>query len=107
MSGVTLSRKCYVFVCAGCNLLAESSRSDAMTCSGSCRVRAHRSGSLSRLRQNAALMKIRPSSIQQASALLLLRPDLEAEVMVGRLTLDEAQPMAAQAFARLLMEAAA
>ena len=115
MSDVTVSAKRYagpwVYVCAGCDLLAESSRSDTLTCSTACRVRAHRNGRLARMRASAVTRDDRTGKPNialslQAEALLRLRPDLESDIMAGRLTIAQAQPLVCRAFTeRLLTEA--
>ncbi len=81
---VTFKPKCYVFVCVGCGLLAESERSDAVTCSTACRVKAHRSGELKRLREVADAMDITVSLIQQSAAIKELAPDMHNELLSGR-----------------------
>ena len=92
MSAVTDKPKRYsIYVCAGCGLLAESERSDVLTCSAACRVRAHRNGSLKALHALARSFEIRPGLISRAQAIQALRPDLEGQLMSGRLTPDEAQ----------------
>jgi hypothetical protein len=58
---VTLNPKCYVFVCFGCDLLAISERSDALTCSTACRVRAHRTGRLKEVRSIAETWRTSPA----------------------------------------------
>ena len=75
----------YVFVCAGCGLLAESTRSDALTCSRACRVRAHRNGALKQLRREATKGDVPPALMLQIAAALRLAPHLEKKVMSGRL----------------------
>jgi len=102
VSAVTLDAKCYVFVCAGCNLLAQSDRSDALTCSPACRVRAHRNGELKRLRSSATALDIRPALIQRAKAVTRLQPDLEGRIRAGELSLDDVRPQMARAFGELL-----
>lgn len=101
---VTYSRKRYVFVCAGCGLLADSVRRDQMTCSTACRVRAHRNGTLQRWKDIAASQGIPPAMIGQAQAIGRLRPDLEQQCKEGTLTIDEAQPDMLQAFNKLLAD---
>jgi hypothetical protein len=85
---VTLKPKCYVYVCVGCGLLADSGGSDALTCSTRCRVKAHRNGDLRRLRAEAKSLHIPPASILQAKALLTLCPHL-APAVVGGLGLGD------------------
>jgi len=104
MSGVTLKPKCYIFVCVGCGLLACSGRSDRLTCSPRCRVRAHRNGSLKRLRDLAALptFDIEPASIQQAAAVEQLRPDLAEKLKLGQMELQDTRKEMWSAFWTLL-----
>lgn len=101
MSAVTHTPKCYVFVCMGCGLLACSRRSDALTCSTQCRVKAHRNGSLQALRELAESIDVRPAMIRQALAVTTLRPDLEERITAGRMTIAEAQAHAWPAFLKL------
>lgn len=82
------SSKCYVYVCVGCDLLNMSERSDALTCSTKCRVRAHRNVSMQVLRALASRLDITPASIQQAAAVQRLRPDLADQVAAGKVTFD-------------------
>jgi len=72
----------YVYVCAGCDLLGEAERSDCMTCSPACRVRAHRSGEIKRLREIAEQIRVSPASILHAKALERLLPDRVDEMIV-------------------------
>jgi hypothetical protein len=104
----------YVYVCAGCDLLAESARSDCMTCSPACRVRAYRSGDLKRLRDHAALFHLPPAAVQHAKAMRRLLPNRDAEMMQRmseRTTRDESNgsfykdhPEVRAAFYKLLDE---
>jgi hypothetical protein len=100
------SQQQYISVCAGCDKLFESARRDQLTCSNACRVRAHRSGELKRLRQIAAQWEVRTDAMMQIRALTLLRPDLEIEMRAGRLTLDQAMPEVVTAFNKLAWQAA-
>lgn len=104
MSAVTLKSKCYVFVCAGCDLLAVSDRSDALTCSTQCRVRAHRNGSLKALRDLAAgpAFRIPPALIQQTAAVQRLRPDMADRILAGTMDIDDTRPEVWSAFWSLL-----
>lgn len=86
---VTDSDKRYVFVCAGCDKLAESERSDAITCSTACRVRAHRNGSLKTLRAIAKAWDITPAMIQRAAAIEELAPEFEGALLDGTRQIDE------------------
>lgn len=107
MSGVTHRPMCYVYVCAGCNLLSCSDRRDQVTCSTRCRVRAHRNGSLRTLRASAARWEITAAGILQAKALDLLRPDLAAQVLAGSMTMEVTRPEVWSAFWSLAMKEAA
>lgn len=88
---VTESAKCYVFICAGCGLLAESRRSDAVTCSTACRVRIHRSGWSKTLQRVAAAYRIDVAALGQAKAIERLSPDIAAEICAGSITIAQAQ----------------
>ncbi len=108
-TSVTLNHKRYIFVCCGCDLLAESSRSDALTCSGACRVRAHRSGIKKELRNLARMVglvsddgKLLVAGIKQAEAIKRLRPDLYVDLEAGTLTLTQAQPEMYRSYIELL-----
>lgn len=72
---VTYSRKRYIFVCAGCDRLADTTRKDTLTCSPACRVAANRSGNIQRLKQDARRYAITASMILQAAAAWQLMPD--------------------------------
>jgi len=95
---VTLRSKRYIFVCPGCEGLAESDRRDTMTCSPACRVRAHRNGAGKRRKAIARSQKIPAAMIGHAGAIQILRPDLEQLIIQGELTIDDAMPMAVAAF---------
>lgn len=110
---VTDTRKCYIFACAACGMLQMSSRSDALTCSPACRVKAHRTGQIKLLKARALAGAIvdertgkpRPCLLLQAQALNRLLPDLANAVMRGDLTIDQAQPRMVKEFTRLVFEA--
>jgi hypothetical protein len=90
---VTRTRKRYVFLCLGCDFLADSTRSDALTCSPACRVRVHRHPEgQARLRKDAEAFGITPASILQAAAIYVLRPDLGDAVLAGTRTLADIEP---------------
>jgi hypothetical protein len=95
---VTYSRKCYLFVCAGCGGLCDSQRADQVTCSPACRVAAHRSGKAQELRTLAASLELKPASIQHAAAIQALRPDLENQILCGDLNLYQAMQLCRPAF---------
>jgi len=106
MTAVTLSSKCYVTVCVGCGLLHDVSRRDQLTCSPACRVRAHRDGSLKRLRRVAAEFKTSPELMQFASATELLRPDLAPAIMSGERNYEDIMPDLHSAYMALIMRLA-
>lgn len=95
-----------IYVCIGCNLLNQADRKDRLTCSGQCRVRAHRNGSLKALRELAHQAKIQPALISQAKALQRLRPDLAEIVSAGKLDLEDTIKDMRVAFTELVMRAA-
>lgn len=86
---VTDGHKRYVFVCAGCDKLAESERSDAITCSTACRVRAHRNGSIKTLRVIAKAWEVTPALIQRATAIKELAPEFEGALLDGTRQIDD------------------
>jgi hypothetical protein len=103
---VTLSAKRYIAVCAGCSRLFDSERRDVMTCSGACRVKAHRSGALKSLRSAALSFEVKPASILQCQAVVRLCPELEPEIAAGKIKLDAVMPRVAAAFDKLSFAAA-
>ncbi len=78
----------FVFVCVACNLLFDAERRDRLTCSTACRVKAHRSGDLKRLRSIAKAWDTHPAGIQRGAAVDRLRPDLGDRIMRGELKQD-------------------
>lgn len=86
---VTDRHKRYVFVCAGCDKLAESERSDAITCSTACRVSAHRNGSIKTLRAIAKAWDITPALIQRVAAIKELAPEFEGALRDGTRQIDD------------------
>jgi hypothetical protein len=106
VTGVTYSGKCYISVCVGCDLLFEAVRSDQITCSGACRVRAHRGTRLVDLRRLADTMHTDVADMMRTAALSRLCPELEPEIMSGAITLDDALPDLKRAYNRRSMEAA-
>jgi hypothetical protein len=101
---VTLKAKRFsntVFVCLGCDLLACSERSDALTCSSQCRVSAHRSGRAQRRREIAEDIDVPPSLIAQIDACRRLLPaDTLSRLRSGKVKIDSPEIRAAiwQAF---------
>ena len=95
---VTLKPKCYTFICLGCGLLAQSSRSDTVTCSPACRVRAHRTGPAAENRLLAQKIKVPIGMMGQVKAVIALRPDLAERIRCGEIEIDQTQREMAQAF---------
>jgi hypothetical protein len=98
MNPVTPMGKRYIHVCAGCECLFLAGRSDALTCSGACRVKAHRTGALAEVKASAKRFHINPGCILRARALSELCPDLEDVVMTGDKSLDDLTPEIMAAF---------
>lgn len=111
---VTVNPKSYVFRCLGCATIAQSERSDTLTCSNACRVRAHRLGTIKRImgqavdadiarrggltpRQGAALMV-------RADAIMELCPDLVSQAEAGVVTFDDLQPEVNRRFIRQVFD---
>ena len=109
---VTAKPKSYVFQCAGCKGLAQSSRSDAITCSPACRVKANRTGEAKRLRDIAARAEVYkpgtldpdPAQVVQAKALRLLVPELWDKCLDGDMLPSQAMPEAVKAFLEQLRD---
>lgn len=90
MSAVTVPRKCYVFVCAACWLLADTRRAHTITCSPACRVRLHRNPEkLARLQRDAELHHVTVAMILQGAAIDMLCPELGNEILAGAKTFDD------------------
>ena len=85
---VTLKPKCYVFVCASCGLLAESYRSDALTCSIACRVKAHRDGKIQRLKKLLGGNEVKLSLVLRVNAAVKLIPELHDRIMNDGVSID-------------------
>ena len=74
----------HVFVCLGCGLLAESSRSDAYTCSPACRVRVHRHGEhKQRILNIARALDVTLAQVLHSQAIVELLPDLHHQYLTG------------------------
>lgn len=105
-------RKRYIYTCAGCGLISESGRSDTLTCSPACRVRAHRSGRLKELRALAKTLaltdartgKLKVAPMLQAAAIQKLRPDLADQLQQGTLTIFQAMPEVCEAYDKLVFQ---
>lgn len=90
---VTLSSKRYIMACCCCDLMFEATRADQLTCSGACRVKAHRNGSLKTLRDLAESNDLKPGMLLQAMAAERLgfgdlvknnRMKLDGDIRVGQ-----------------------
>ena len=99
-----LNAKCYIYVCAGCDLLDFADRSDKMTCSTACRVRTHRNGYLKLLRDVGRRVGVYPAIILQIDAIKRLCPDLYEQLRARSLTIEDAQPEVWNAFWEVLQE---
>lgn len=96
-----------VFVCLACDLLAESSRADALTCSSRCRVWLHRNPErLDSLKAACAPMRLRPSTVQEAHAIRRLRPDLATRIGAGELENNDVRADMHVEFTKLVMREA-
>lgn len=67
--------KRHIILCPGCGCIEEVRRSDTLTCSPACRVRAHRSGAAAKVRDLAREAHVPPSLIVRAQALEAMRDD--------------------------------
>jgi len=102
----TITAKRNIFVCAGCNGLAHSARSDATTCCTACRVKANRNGTLARLRSDALRFGLvhhrtnKPdvAGILRAAAISRLCPEHDAALTRGEVTTTDIE---SEALARL------
>jgi len=103
---VTARPKCYTFICVGCGLLAQSSRSDAITCSPACRVRAHRTGAAAENKRLAQKIHVPIGLLVQIRAIITLRPDLAERIRLGEIEADEAQPEMAGEYWAIARDAA-
>lgn len=86
LDAVTPGSNCYphVFVCLGCGRLAESSRSDARTCSPACRVSAHRHGEHTQhILDIARSLDVTIAQVLHAQAIAELLPDLAQQYLTG------------------------
>lgn len=96
-----------IYACVACDALFEPVRVDALSCSATCRVRAHRNGSADALRRLAADFKVPPHLIREAVAVTRLVPSAAARVMSGELELKQARPLVRKAYLELLFAEAA
>ena len=108
----THSGKRNVFICAGCDGLAHSARSDATTCCAACRVKANRNGTLAKLRADALRFGLvhhrtnKPdvAGILRAAAISRLCPEHDDAIMRGEVTTNEIQPKALARLDRIIAE---
>ncbi|MCD2183315.1 hypothetical protein [Rhizobium sp. GN54] len=107
MTPVTLPTKCYIHACAACGCLFETGRSDALTCSGACRVRAKRNGTIQRLQAVAEGVHVSAGAILRARALDELCPEHAASIISGEKTFDDLTTTIQAAFAKRARQAAA
>ena len=101
---VTVKPKCYVFKCLGCGEIAQAERSDTLTCSNACRVRAHRMGTVKRKMRDAISAGIAAPGdrnprqaaafMVRADAVMDLCPDLLPQIDAGAASFDDLQPEA-------------
>lgn len=87
---VTLRAKRYIIQCAGCGLLAETTRRDTLVCSPACRVRAHRNGGAAEVKRMAESARVSPGLIVRCIAIKILRPDLGELCRSGEIEVDDA-----------------
>ncbi len=107
MRAVTDRAKRYVYVCAGCDGLADAARRDVITCSPACRVAWHRDTDRRRtLTTDAERWDITVAQLLQAAAVDRLRPDLADAVIAGRVTLADISADVWRAYWAAVMAAA-
>ena len=101
---VTFRRKRYILVCPVCNLLFEANRRDQITCSGACRVWAHRNGKLATIKALTRAHRVTLTDLAMLKALKRLCPELDPRIRDGSLELDAAQHEVGKAFDKLVIE---
>lgn len=95
-ANVAVKPKCYVYQCLVCGALDLAERSDRATYSTACRVQAHRTGKLKRMRDaEKSGFGMTPGRYARASAIRVLRPDLIALIDRGELAEDGPKVMGA------------
>ena len=100
----------WVFVCVGCDLLSCSERSDKLTCSPACRVRAHRKGKIKQLNDlvrqvgfvDARTGKPLTAMALQEEAVRRLCPNLLGQIDSMQITLHQAMPEVYREFVKLV-----
>lgn len=92
------SKQRYVTVCLGCDGLFSTVRRDRLTCSGACRVAAHRKGSLSQQRETAKRDRVPVERYGFARAAMTLRPDLAEQLRLGNVEFEDVMPELVAAF---------
>ncbi|ABE63622.1 hypothetical protein Nham_2854 [Nitrobacter hamburgensis X14] len=105
MNGVTFSSKCYIVVCAGCDSFFESERSNQLTCSPACRVKAHRNAAITRLRVFADALDVSVAAMQQAEAIRRLRSDLANRVLNRSIEFNDAMHLVVVEYRKQLFAA--
>lgn len=95
-----------IYVCVGCGRLDESDRADVLTCSPTCRVKAHRNGSAKALRERAASMDVSPGLVAEGQAVKELLPHRVDDLLFGRLKVEQIRGELRAAFGRRAMQAA-
>jgi hypothetical protein len=84
--------KLYVLCCGVCGELFDTVRKHTLTCSGACRVRAHRGDAhLAAVRAAAKTYDVHPSGILMAEAIGKLCPHLEPRIADGSLKIEDCQ----------------
>lgn len=76
----------YVYVCWGCDLLADSERSDAITCSPACRVAWHRNPRRAEILESMKkpfFEGVTPAGVARIRAVNILRPDIAKRLWAG------------------------
>jgi len=84
--------KCYILACVVCGKLFDTSRSDALTCSSTCRVWLKRHPKYSQfLREICRKLEITPFDMLRAEAARFLRPYFDSRIASGELTWKDFQ----------------
>ncbi|HEX7349069.1 MAG TPA: hypothetical protein VF264_05430 [Rhodanobacteraceae bacterium] len=105
MTPVTDKPKRYsrVFECIACGRLADSQRSDAITCSPACRVWLHRHPErLDAIKRTCAGPGIPVAMLQEANAIRALLPDTSDRIARGEVEMEDVRGDVWRAFWALL-----
>jgi hypothetical protein len=84
--------KCYIFVCLACDALDIAERTDKITCSTACRVQAHRTGAIKRLRKQLDANHLRDISlgrVLRGKAIERLYPEIVPDLLSGTRGMDD------------------